>query len=89
MSLIIKLAICFQYGTIFNYVAELFPTHLRGLALGCSVAFGRTMSSLAAFMIYFTDLWEIHPLSTALITSMIAIPFSIILEETSHKQISN
>jgi hypothetical protein len=89
ISLVIKLIICFQYGTIFSYVAELFPTHIRGFALGTSVLVGRIMSSLSSYMIFFTDSYNLHPLATTLITSTIALPLSMYLRETKDQSISN
>ena len=87
--MLIKLAICFQYGTIFSYVSELFPTHLRGFALGFTVAIGRFMSSLSSYMIFITDSLGMHPFATALLAGVVSLPFSIILEETAHKKLSN
>lgn len=85
----IKLFICFQYGTIFNYVSELFPTHIRGMALGISVLIGRVITSLSSYMIFVTDRLHLHPLATAMLTSLLALPFSYLLRETKDQKMSN
>lgn len=50
---------------------------------------GRVMSSLGSYLIFFTDRIHLHPLATALLTSGLALPFSIFLRETRGQAISN
>lgn len=81
--------ICFQYGIIFTYIAELFSTHLRGMSLGLSLLFSRSLTALSSYLIYFTDNINMHPLSTCIMTGSIGLSVSYFMRETSGNKLKN
>ena len=89
LSFLIKLFLTFQYGTIYTYIAEQFPTHLRGITLGVSVAFGRAIVSFVGYLLLFADKNNIHPFSLILISGLIAFPISFLMSETQGKALKN
>ena len=88
-SIILKLFISMNYSLVFTYGSELFPTKLRGLALGISVFIGRFLISLCSYLELFADYEDIHPMVTSAFGAVIALPFILILPETLNKKMSN
>ena len=89
LSSLIKLVLCMNFAIVFTYAAELFPTELRGLALGCCLLFGRAAS---VFSIVFTSIassLEIHPMVMMVFGSALSLPIAYLLPETKDKELSN
>lgn len=89
VSCLIKLMFCINYALIFNYCSELFPTKIRGMALGVCVFFGRVMIIFAFFLQNLTDYFEINPMIGTIFGSLLVLPVTLCLPETLNQGISN
>lgn len=89
ISSLIKLIYCMNFALIFSYASELFPTKIRGLTLGIIVLFGRISSLFSLNLVFFTDSLGLHPMVGVIISSIIAIPTSLLMPETIGKGVSN
>lgn len=78
-----------NFAIVFTYAAELFPTELRGLALGCCLLFGRAATVFSILFVSIADSLDIHPMVTLVLGSSIALPIAYLLPETKDKEISN
>jgi ABC-type phosphate transport system permease subunit len=79
----------FHYGTIYTYIAEQFPSHLRGITLGISVAVGRVVASTAGYIMLLGERNQIHPYSFMLISGLISFPISYLMSETKGLTLKN
>ena len=59
-----------SFGTVFNFVAELYPTNLRGTGLGQGSAVARVGGILAPQILY---LKHLNPLLPTVVISAISI----------------
>lgn len=89
VSCLIKLVYCVNYALIFNYCSELFPTRIRGLALGVCVFFGRLMVTGAFFVQNMTDYFDVHPMIGTIFGCLLVLPITLCLPETLNEGISN
>ena len=89
VSCLIKLVLCINYSLIFNYCSELFPTKMRGFALGICVFIGRVMVIFSFFIQRITDSLQINPMIGTIIGALIALPITLCLPETISSGISN
>lgn len=89
VSCMIKMVFCVNYGLIFNYVSELFPTKIRGMTLGICVFFGRFMVVFALISQNLTDYFEINPMIGTIFGSLLVLPITLCLPETLNQGISN
>ena len=89
LSIILKLFISMNYSLVFTYGSELFPTKLRGLALGISVFVGRFLISFCSYLELFAEYENIHPMVTSGFGAILALPCILILPETLNKKMSN
>lgn len=85
----IKLVICMNFAMIFTYIAELFPTRIRGLGLGFCVLAGRVSTLLTLGVESFTDHFDLNPMVGVAFGAIIAMPTSLLLPETFGKGIDN
>lgn len=89
VSCLIKLVLCINYALIFNYCSELFPTKIRGMALGVCVFFGRFMIIFSFLLQNLTDYFEINPMIGTVFGSLLVLPITLCLPETLNQAISN
>ena len=89
LSILLKLFVAMNYSLVFTYGSELFPTKLRGLALGISVFVGRILISFCSYLESFADYEHIHPMVTSAFGAILALPCILILPETLNKKMSN
>jgi MFS family permease len=89
VSCLIKLMFCINYSLIFNYCSELFPTRIRGMALGVCVFFGRFMIVMAFFLQNMTEYFDIHPMIGTIFGCLLILPITLCLPETVNQGISN
>ena len=84
LGLTSKLAVCYQFGTIFVYYSELFTTRVRGVVLVTMVVMSRFYRSICSYIILLANDLHIHPCVFGLIGVLIALPSSVSLPETKH-----
>lgn len=85
----VKVFVCINFVLIYNYCSELFPTKVRGFALGVCIIVGRSTGLISLLLVDFTDSLGIHPMIGMVFSSVIAMLFSLLLPETVNKDISN
>lgn len=92
LSLLLKIIVCMNFVLIFNYAAELFDMQHKGVALGIAIFVGRTAMGSGSLLIDFAHKYNVHPISTCIFSTMIALPLAFHLPETrdtSKKESSN
>ena len=80
------IGICAGWGAavIYNYGAELYPTHIRGFALAFGIVTARNMIVLASLFLFWSEKLGVHPLSFNIFSALLALPFTCLLPETFH-----
>ena len=80
------IGICAGWGAavIYNYGAELYPTHIRGFALAFGIVTARNMIVLASLFLFWSEKLGVHPLSFNIFSALLALPFACLLPETFH-----
>ena len=89
MSCCLKMANSACFSLAFNYISELFPSKIRGLATGLIVCFGRLSNSFATTIDHLSTIYDIHPLILTAIPSIFALPACYFLPETLNKNLIN
>lgn len=89
IGLTTKLSVCYQFGTIYIYYAELFTTRVRGIVLGIVLVFSRSYMGISSYIILLANDLNIHPCVMALIGVAIGLPSAILLPETKYDGIKN
>lgn len=89
LGLTSKLAVCYQFGTIYIYYSELFTTSVRGIVLGITLVISRFYMSIASYIILLANNLNIHPCVFGLIGVVIALPSAMTLPETKHIGMTN
>ena len=74
---------------IFTYIAELFPTRIRGLALGFCVLAGRLSTIFTLTLENFTNHFNLNPMIGVIFGAIVTMPISLLLPETFGKGIDN
>lgn len=78
-----------NFAMIFTYIAELFPTRIRGLGLGFCVLAGRLSTIFTLGVESFTDHYNLNPMVGVVFGAIISMPVSLLLPETFGKGIDN
>lgn len=81
--------LCFQFGIIYLYSVELFPTQLRGLAMGIASSVGRTSMALISILLLAAQIFDVHPLSFCFVFALASLPSIFFLPETKGKRLKN
>ena len=89
LSCFLKMINSATYSLAFNYISELFPTKIRGLATGLIVCTGRISNCFASTFEHFSTIYDIHPLILCAVPAILALPASILLPETANKALIN
>lgn len=89
LGLVIKLTICFQFGSVYNYIVELVPSELRGFSIGFALSIGKIMQGLGTYLILFGNLIHVNPMSMGLFYVLFSFPNSLTLPETKEKKLEN
>ena len=89
LSVLIKMFVAMNFVLVFLYGSELFPTKLRGLAMGIALLCGRLIMSVVSQLDAMSESLGIHPNTTIVFSAMIALPFAYILPETLNKKMLN
>lgn len=72
-----------------NYIAELFPSSVRGLASGLIVCIARMSNCLAPVIESISDNTGIHPLAISAIPSILGVIGTCALPETFAQNLKN
>ena len=78
-----------NFAMIFTYIAELFPTRIRGLGLGFCVLAGRFSTLFSLSIESFTDHFNLNPMVGVAFGAIVSLPVSLLLPETYGKGIDN
>lgn len=89
LSFLIKIVNAAQFSLMFNYVAEIFPSSIRGLASGLIVCISRMSNCLAPVIENISDKTGIHPLAISAIPAIWGLLATCILPETFAQNLKN
>ena len=89
LSCILRMVNSACFSLAFNYISELFPTKIRGLATGLIVCTGRLSNCLASTFEHLSTIYDIHPLILTAIPSLFALPACLNLPETAKTNLIN
>jgi len=67
----------------------MFPSHIRGFAVGAIATIARLSNCLAPFMEYLSDLFQVHPLFICSLPCFIGFIAARSLPETMNKKLLN
>lgn len=86
--LLIKAGLSVEYVVIFTYGSELFPSNVRGTAMGLGVTGAKFMGLLSTNLINFSkDTLDTNAMVGCAATVFIALPFLVCLPETRGKKV--
>ncbi len=89
LSMFLRFWICAGYSAVYVFINELFPSSIRGFALGLNIYLGRLSMSLAISIILLADSLNIHPLFFMGIQGVICYFCLQMLPETLNKKLKN
>lgn len=89
MGLMIKLALCFQFGSIYTYIVELVPTELRGFSISFALSIGKIMQGTGTYLILLGNIMHVNPMSMGLFYVLFSFPNSLTLPETKYDKLQN
>ena len=89
LSCFLRLVNSACFSLAFNYISELFPTRIRGLATGLIVCTGRLSNCLASTFEHLSTIYDLHPLILTAIPAVFALPACLFLPETVNKNLIN
>ena len=89
ISCFLKIVNRFGFSLAFNYIGELFPTKIRGLAMGLIITLGRCSESFGGYFYQLSVFYDIHPLILTGLPAFLALPASYYLPETVDKNLIN
>ena len=89
ISMLLKFNMSIGFCMIFVYIAEIFPTNIRGFTIGFSILLGRISVSFSSLLAFWGSKYNIHPLFFCMIFALVAQIPLIYLPETFEKQIKN
>ena len=72
-----------------NYIAELFPSQVRGLASGLIVCIARMSNCLAPVIENVSDAVNVHPLAISAIPALFGLVGVYALPETLNQNLKN
>ena len=87
LSILTKIFLCLFYGVMYVYMVEIFPTVLRGFAMGVIIFIGRLANCAAAYYSTLSNGMGIHPLSNVGLLALALLPFLLFLPETYNSQL--
>ena len=88
-SCLMKFIQAIGYSVVINYIAELFPTKIRGLATGIIICISRMSHSLAPSIDHIAFRMDTHPLILTSIPALFAVPVALFMPETHNKDLIN
>ncbi len=89
MSCVLRMSVGAGFGLIYTYLGELFPTRIRGLAIGVMILGGRIGASMTTFITDIENYHDIHPFCFTIFINIIAFICLFFLPETFGKVIRN
>lgn len=83
-----RFVICFVWALTYIYLAELFPTVVRSLAMGLVSAGGTVGSIICPFMVTFSNnVLKVNPLITLGVIGLLGVVSILPLRETLNKKL--
>ena len=89
ISFVLKMNTAWGFALIYTYIAEIFPTKIRGFATGFAILIGRISVSFCSFFVFWGNQYDFHPLFFCVLFAIIG-QFSLMgLPETFGMKIKN
>ena len=78
-----------QFGFIYTYGIELFPTNVRSFAISLATMISLTLSGVSTYIITFMKWINFNPMGSLLVIGILPFICSNMLPETKNKKMKN